>query len=549
MDNARIKPFLLLFLFLFIIPNVFSLNCEEKKTIIRDGKTEQVEVLQKGTVIRGMCETITLFRSYLGPILIGMIVFAALVYAVGQMFGAETRARATLWVNSMMIAIFITTMIYVIFTEENVTNLMQGKVPSVYFKHIVLALLFGVIWVILFYFPGYFLQHPPLQAAAKEEFTALIMSFIIVIFWVATAQFFSDLSAGIINQAGVSGAGGGGTVSYFDVKADQFRFTPTHLDIAYGSLEIFIAKLKTQYTSLYLFEVLIGFLSTVSFPIGSPLPAVNIISFSLMPYDGLSMLSNAHTVVVEAIGYLMTSMWAKEFIVSFAKNVVPTILFPLGIVMRAFPWYRATGSSLIAICAVVYFIYPLAVIFSNYLVFDVYKPSTFLFTPDEKAVSVFDIQGQTAAEKAEKIKQVQEEQKKEAKHFLEQFDADKDVIRASKNPACQSDYFPNFLCSISNVITGAFGLIWETAKTIGTIWWTMMKFTFDWSFFALGGLPSDAASGLYRFVVEEVINLAQLIVITIVSSVIEIIITITMYRTIAEIIGGEVEIIGLSKIV
>ena len=94
-----------------------------------------------------------------------------------------------------------------------------------------------------------------------------------------------------------------------------------HIQLAMASLKIMEDKLIDQYKELYLFEALIGFLSTISFPIASPFPAIAMISFSLAPFTGLTLLSNAHTVVVEAIGYLITVMWAKEFILLVRKGL------------------------------------------------------------------------------------------------------------------------------------------------------------------------------------------------------------------------------------
>lgn len=59
-----------------------------------------------------------------------MIALAAAVYVVGQMFGSETRARATVWAHSMLaavgIAVVISVMLYVLLPEF----MSGGNVPS-----------------------------------------------------------------------------------------------------------------------------------------------------------------------------------------------------------------------------------------------------------------------------------------------------------------------------------------------------------------------------------------------------------------------------------
>ncbi len=531
-----IKPLLILIVFLLVAGTSFAQysECNIYGPRLPD---------QPVPISRDMCDIMHIFRSFLGPSIMLLIFSAAVIYTLGQSFGAETRAKAVIWAENLAIAAFIAIIIYVVFTEQNIVNLLTGKFPSPYFKHIVVALLFSVIWVVLFYLPGQVLQHPPLQLAAKEELGVLIMSIVILISWVTITQLFTDISTGIIVQSTP-----GLNIPTTTQTQAGYSYLTSHLDVAYGSLEIFFIKLRTHYTSLYLFEVLIGFLSTVSFPIGSPFPAVNIISFSLMPFDGLVLLANAHTVVVEAIGYLMSVIWAKEFIVIFARDAIPTILLPFGLIMRAFPWFRATGSSLIAICIVIYFIYPLTVMFSNYLVFDVFKPALFLFTPNEDAVSFYNDPGLTDAQREDKLRHMQDEANEESEHFLREFREDKDIVKTTQIRKCESTIF-YFFCSVWNIMTGTWHFVTSFVGTVVNIWVTMMTFAGDWLMNLGKGIPLGSSGGLYKFIIEEVVTISQFIILVTITSVIEIIITITMYRNISELIGGEVEIAGLTKLV
>lgn len=539
--------FVFLFLLLVIININFAQYLECGRTISEAvaGRTVTREAYPQGTITRSMCDTVQTFRSFLGPAIMLLILGAAALYALGQAFGAETRARAVIWAENLIIAAFISVIIYSLFTERTIIDLLTGQFPGAYFKHIVIALSFGVMWVALFYLPGYVLQNPQLQLAAREELGVFIMSLIILMSWGILTQFLSDLTVGIISSTAPGLA--------VPAQPQALTYLSSHLDIAYGALEIFFVKLRTQYVHLYLFEVLIGFLSTVSFPIGSPLPAVGILSFSFMPYDGLVLLSNAHTIVVESIGYLMSTIWAKEFIIIFARDVIPTILLPLGLILRAFPWFRSTGSSLIAICIVIYFVYPLTVVFSNYLVFDVFEPAIFLFTPDDELISIY---SGSSAPDAEELRARADELRREARRFTDEFRQDRDIVRASVEQGCVArwsnpilpDWVVGALCSVGKIISFGWNAVSSFVHTAFDIWVNMMRFTGDW-FSGFGVFPSGSAAGLYAFVIEEVINISQLIIIITVTSVIEIIITITMYRNIAELIGGELEIAGLTKLV
>ena len=69
------------------------------------------------------------------------------------------------------------------------------------------------------------------------------------------------------------------------------------------------------------------------------------------------------------------------------------------------------------------------------------------------------------------------------------------------------------------------------------------------SIFWGGALHFGIISGLFYFLTEEVTIVSQFVILVIVTSVFEIIMTVTMYRNISMLIQGEIDIAGLSKIV
>ncbi|MEM4272078.1 MAG: hypothetical protein QXH30_00655 [Candidatus Bilamarchaeaceae archaeon] len=70
----------------------------------------------------GICGLYTLVNQVLTAVIFLLIVAAAIVYAGGQLLGAETRARATVWATSMFMGALIGVLIYVI--VPYVLNLM-----------------------------------------------------------------------------------------------------------------------------------------------------------------------------------------------------------------------------------------------------------------------------------------------------------------------------------------------------------------------------------------------------------------------------------------
>ncbi len=65
-------------------------------------------------IASGICSLYTLVSTVLTAVIFLLIVAAAVVYAGGQLLGAETRARATVWATSMFMGALIGVLIYVI---------------------------------------------------------------------------------------------------------------------------------------------------------------------------------------------------------------------------------------------------------------------------------------------------------------------------------------------------------------------------------------------------------------------------------------------------
>ncbi len=392
------------------------------------------------------------------------------------------------------------------------------------------SLFLSVLLVAIWYMVAYVVQTPTLMSNAKEELAALIMTMLILVFFFSMGSFLSSLTHSLYGASGFSGA---------------------HFDLARSSLDVFFKKLMNIQIQLYLFEVLIGFLSTISFPLGSPFPAVNMISFSCMPFDGLVLLSNAHTVVVETAFYLSTALISKQMILDFFRYAVPAILFPLGIAMRAFPFSRTTGSSILALCLVGYFVYPLSILLTNYMIFDVYEPVDVIYVPNEKELFTIDANLNNVDAQDALLNRLKDEQE-HAKEFRESFTEDSQAVSKVVEAACGSGPIEFISCSIPNFLES----VYSTTKGFFSKVISIGSFMWDLGTDFLSGitsnnpfLPMGASSGLYSFILMEVVGVSQFIIAVVVSSVLEIIISVTMYRNIALLIGGDAEIAGLSKLV
>lgn len=423
---------------------------------------------------------------------------------------------------------------------------------------IAIALGFTITVVASLFVLGYSLNNPQLIAVAREELATLVFTVMIIFFWLSFDAILntavSSLLVASIPTSALSAMSPDSCLNPNNLNNPAMPncvlngLTTSHLSLSIASLGILEQKLKAQYMDLYLFEALIGFLSTVSFPVGSPIPAVNIISISLAPFTGLSMLSSAHTVVVEAIGYLLTLIWSKEFLLLFARDIVPLLLLPLGLIVRAFPFYKKTGSSIIAIAFALYFAFPFAIILSNYLIFDIYQPADFTYNPSSA----------TAMHSTKSASDWQSDvthagEGSETQHLFDEFKAPSvvDVSSSGVSAPCSGNFVVRMFCSVSNLVKGAFSVVGGFISTVFSIWSFMMGMAGDffWTGFNNPAMPASASAGLFFFLIKEVTTVSPFIILVTLTTVLEIIITVTAYRSIALMIGGEAELIGLTKVI
>ncbi len=411
------------------------------------------------------------------------------------------------------------------------------SMPAGAMSAIGVSLFFSAFLAALFYMVAYALQNPQLIALGKEEISAFVFSLVIISFWMTSDALLNSLIAGMLTSS----------IPSWMISSGASDFSTIHLDLATSALDVLFVKLKDMYINLYLYEILIGFLSTVSFPIGSPVPALSVISLSLSPFTGLVLLSNAHTTVVEAIGYAMMVIWAKKFVLLFCKDAIPTILLPMGVVMRAFPFFRSTGSSIIAICVAGYFVLPFAILLSNYMIFELYQPAEFAYIPEVstlfsgEGVDQQDIEGEMEYARGNHAEEVHE-------LFTQDPVAEQGVSEVSE---CAGHPVRRVICGAWNILTATKDVIVEIAQTAWSIATFMVGMTGDFffSFWTNPLLPPSVSAGLYYFIITEVSTLGQFLILILVSTVVELIITITMYRNISILLGGEAEIAGLTKIV
>ncbi len=147
---------------------------------------------------------------------------------------------------------------------------------------------------------------------------------------------------------------------------------PPYFTFAELTLDSMRSVTKNYHLMSMLFETqgLVSLLSGMglTFP-AIPIPTkvgMFLISFSFTPFAGLSPISDTITFINKMWVLNQIILYMQSAFLSFVKETAFTIFFPIGVILRTFPFTRKAGSTLIALAVSFYFGFPLMVILSGY---------------------------------------------------------------------------------------------------------------------------------------------------------------------------------------
>lgn len=124
---------------------------------------------------------------------------------------------------------------------------------------------------------------------------------------------------------------------------------------------VMLKKLATGYGSLMMIEMFTGLLSGFYTGLTIPLRAVNL-ELGLNPWVAMTPLNQFHTTLVDTVGNTMAAFVAQKMLLDFFEETMLPVFLPFGLLLRAFPFSRKTGSTIIAVVFAAYFIYPISIL-------------------------------------------------------------------------------------------------------------------------------------------------------------------------------------------
>ncbi|MEM3075518.1 MAG: hypothetical protein QW590_01705 [Candidatus Bilamarchaeaceae archaeon] len=305
-------------------------------------------------IIEGVLRTLlNLSIQALAILMILLVVIAAAVYLLGQMFGAETRARASTWAQLLISSAILAAALYTLITSllPETARAIIAAMPisreySIMISYIIT--LVGIV-VLITYLASKVFKVPEWEAYLTIEFTDLLTSLLIIMLVVGMFSVGTEVARAIGKEAG-----------YANAK------TPPHAAIMVVSK--IIRAVEDARTDAYIIQSCTSILSTFHKRTGES--ALNM-TYKIFP--GIDFFVSAISTIATALVMLEATLKVQLLILQGVEIAAPLILLPAGILLRFFPPTRDAGAFLLSLAIGFYVILPLTYVINEKIIHDELK--------------------------------------------------------------------------------------------------------------------------------------------------------------------------------
>jgi hypothetical protein len=275
-------------------------------------------------------------ESALVVLMITLVILSALVYALGQMAGTETRARASVWATGILAGALVSAVIYVVFfqllaTFESTLFAGLGYGIASYGNAIIAVAFFVTAIILITYLVSKVFQVPEWEAYLSIELSNLTGSFLVLLF--------------IIGLFGVG--------DLFSLMVTGVYKTPPQAAIVFMTQTIADSTLEGMY-DIFRIQTCTSLLNIFSRRIGE---AVLTNVFKVFP--GIDVFVSITNVIGYGLVSIYGSVQAQIALLKLIDAFMLNFFLPAGLILRFFPPTRDAGSFLIALAFAFQFVFPL----------------------------------------------------------------------------------------------------------------------------------------------------------------------------------------------
>ena len=364
-----------------------------------------------------------------------------------------------------------------------------------------------------------------------------------------------------------------------------------HIKMADIALSSFASMLELAYIVMYSIDFVLVFFYGASLTLQFAEVGIGP-SITLMPLIGLDDIINLHNMLSNQLVLIIAMVYARKLLLEVAVAML-YVMLPVGLFLRFIPITRKTGSSIIALFLAVYYVFPLSVLFSDYIAYgpegyrmidyNSFSNAGYLkpyFAQYVKSIvtraptsigGIVDIgEAPDIGLEAEKNEFEKEYNiTKEMNIDASQQRSDEEILSGNAPLSTFSYTTPitgsggimnSFLnkLKLSTIIEFVLGLLsllahkvlgWIAKKTIvGALAYALLKIV-PFIYLLVKYNPFVVTLDFMSLILRELFMIGQLYAVSLVSLLLEITFTVTMYRQFGMILGGEVTLLGLTKVI
>lgn len=464
-------------------------------------------------------------------------------------------------------------------------------------SYVLMAFSFAISIIALSYMAGEFATMPTLKGFAKAELYELGVTaaiFVLLLVLITPRGPFDMVAAGFGVAASPPASGGHGpalcdewVAQYGPISHDSLTgmWYAEKGNIAFGQANYFLGcrpdiwkvfysstdpmgmpsyvmdgilmpRLMKGYTSLMLTQMFTGLLAGFYTSITIPAFKVVGVEVSFLPWVMLNPLNQAHTMIVDMIGTSIAGVTAQNMLLKFIDIAALPVFLPFGLMLRAFPFSRKTGSTIIAVVVAAYFVYPISILINQQIWMMLVdppcqpqptgvscKPQGDPCTSPLECASYSCRAGQCASPLTDFKEYASLYSLCNGNPDQDEIQKTFEALEKEQNQTLLDMYFSG---SPVHNATQAEGRLKDNlgdmaAKHAGSA----LKFGTS----LLYPLPGPAAQTVFSQIEVLIMDAAQYVLLVMVFVVVSIVVSLTMLKDIALLLGGEPRIFGLSKLV
>lgn len=333
-----------------------------------------------------------------------------------------------------------------------------------------------------------------------------------------------------------------------------YRYNPNapsaYTDVLQGqSKGVLATHLMNIYVSLASLELLLGPVSTFGVSFYLPEGLLSHISVDSAPNAGLTPISESTIMLTDLIGVGLGAIFMQKVLLKFMYLNALSVFLPMGIAFRAIPFLRKTGSTIIAIVLIGYFIFPLSIWANEQVYFMLQKPEPPSLIPWANYHSLLQACTPAAGASVSEIRQMVQKVETdvaapfqhESKSWLANiwdkiWGRPQDILDPTERPENLDVTLPG---SQMSVLRTAF------VRNIKTI----LNYLAHPLFFPIPGGSVIPTSFFYQVLADQITASMQWFALSLLFLVNTILICVTLFRDISLAIGGEPRIFGMGKLV